>query len=99
MINWEWIMKALRTALLSIALGACLSSGALAQSTGSSGQNFGYGSGQMRSPCTEDYAKFCSQVSRYGMRQCLLDHQPDFSPACKSQRKAEAEAAAHRPGG
>jgi hypothetical protein len=93
-------MKAFATALLLIALGACLSSEALAQSTGASGhQTFGYGSGGMRNACTEDYAKFCASVSKYGIRQCLLDHQPDFSPACKTQRKAEAEAAAHRPGG
>jgi hypothetical protein len=91
-------MKAFWTALLTIALAIGMSSGALAQSSGSSGrQSFGYGGG-MKNACTDDYAKFCANVSKYGMRQCLLDHQPDFSPACKSQRKAEAEAAAHRPG-
>jgi len=84
-------MKTFGTALLSIVLAAGSASGALAQSTG--GQNFGYGSGGMRSACTDDYAKFCGNVSKYGMRQCILDHQPDFSPACKTQRKAEAEAA------
>jgi len=86
-------MKAFGTALFSIALASGFSGAAVGQSTDSSGhQNFGYGSGGMRSACTEDYAKFCANVSKYGMRQCLLDHQPDFSPACKSQRKAEAEA-------
>ena len=60
------------------------------------GQNFGYGAGVMKHPCDEDYAKFCAGVSKYGMRQCILDHQPDFSAACKAQRKVDAEAAARK---
>ena len=94
-------MKVFGTAIVSLALAACVSGAALAQTSGSSGaQSFGY-SGGMKNACTEDYAKFCAVVSKYGMRQCLLDHQPDFSAACKAQRKADAEAAAqaatHKP--
>jgi hypothetical protein len=85
-------MKAFGTAIFSLALAAYASSAALAQSTGSSGgQSFGY-TGGVKDPCADDYAKFCAGVSRYGMRQCLLDHQPDFSAACKSHRKADADA-------
>ena len=85
-------MRTLRVALYSIILAAGCSSAVLAQSGGSGAHNFGYGSGGMRNACTDDYAKFCGNVSKYGMRQCQLDHQPDFSAACKTQRKAEAEA-------
>ena len=48
----------------------------------------------MKHPCDDDYVRFCAGVSKYAMRQCVLDHQPDFTPACKAQRRAEAAAKA-----
>ena len=48
----------------------------------------------MKHPCDDDYAKFCADASKYALRQCILDHQPDFTPACKAQRRAEAAAKA-----
>jgi len=88
-------MTALRTALISLALAACWSTGALAQSNApSSGITSGYGSNGMKHPCDDDYVRFCAGVSKYAMRQCVLDHQPDFTPACKAQRRAEAAAKA-----
>jgi len=83
-------MKAFRTALISVTLAACWSTGVLAQTTNSSGA--GYGSSGRKSACDDDYIKFCGGVSKYAMRQCLLDHQPDFTPACKAQRRADAAA-------
>ena len=91
-------MKAFRTALISAALvsaalAACWSTGVLAQTTNSPGAvTSGYGSSGKKSPCDDDYIKFCGGVSKYGMRQCVLDHQPDFSSACKAQRRADAAA-------
>ena len=88
-------MKAFRTALISVTLAACWSTGALAQTTNSSGGgNTGYGSSGRKSACDDDYIKFCGGVSKYAMRQCLLDHQPDFTSACKAQRRADAAAKA-----
>ena len=88
-------MTALRTALISLALAACWSTGVLAQTTNSPGAvTSGYGSSGKKSPCDDDYIKFCAGVSKYAMRQCVLDHQPDFTPACKAQRRAEAAAKA-----
>ncbi len=87
-------MKTFRIALISSVL-ACCSTGALAQATSSPyGATSGYGSSGLKHPCDDEYAKFCGGVSKYGLRQCVLDHQPDFSAACKAQRRAEAAAKA-----
>jgi len=60
------------------------------QSYGSAG---GYGDVGRKRPCDNDFAKFCSDVDKYGMRQCILDHQAEFSASCKAQREADREAA------
>ena len=53
----------------------------------------GYGDMGRKHPCDDDYAKFCGGVDKYGLRQCILDNQVAFSPACKAQRESDRLAA------
>ena len=76
--------------LPQLALGLCLAALAL-QSGRPAGAQTPSGSGH-RDACAEDYAKYCGSVDKFSFKQCLLDHQPDYSSACKAQRAAERDA-------
>jgi hypothetical protein len=77
---------------LHLALGLCLLGLALQSAHPARAQSSGYGGSGHKDACIADYAKYCSMADKFAFKQCLLDHQPDYSPACKAQRAAERDA-------
>ncbi len=80
-----------RPRLSPLALGLCLAALALPSAYPASAQSSGYGGSGHKDACAADYAKYCSGVDKFAFKQCLLDHQPDYSAACKAQRTAERD--------
>jgi hypothetical protein len=82
----------LRTRLLQLALGLCLTALALQSAGSANAQSSGYSGSGHKDVCAADYAKYCGIADKFAFKQCLLDHQPDYSSACKAQRAAERDA-------
>lgn len=45
-----------------------------------------------KGPCADDKLKFCKDVARSGIKDCLRQHAAELSEACKVKLEAKAKA-------